>query len=290
MKLHSPFSAIIFGYLTVASRFVFSMLGSLHGSVELPCVYNQLPDAIEKINVYWQLRNCTPDLVVAAVMSGEVDMKFVDERFKGRAHFNPEGLRAGNFNLSIRNLSLHDSGTYVCIILWSPSYIEILYNTTVELKVTAEFSTPLMDVPEPGKLLYGQEVNFTCKSQGGLELPIIMWINYSDGSRIQNGRVHEVIHQDGEFINVMSTITLNITSNINISCVIVTKNGNLTSQHYKMEITPEAPSPPNVLIIFLIIGGLVGVFLIGFLLRRRCRDRTPTYEVPTNQVSDLGSG
>ncbi|XP_073407176.1 ICOS ligand-like [Dendrobates tinctorius] len=290
MELHRKFSAITFCYLTFASGFVFSLLGSLRGSVELPCVYHQLPDAIEKINVYWQLRNHTQDLVVAAAMKGVVDMTFVDERFKGRAHLHPEGLRAGNFNLSLRNLSLHDSGTYVCIILWMPSYTDILNSTTVELEVTAEFSTPLMDIPEPGKLLYGQEVNLTCKSQGGLELPLIMWINSNDGSRIQEGRVHEAIHQDGDFINVMSTITLNITSNFNISCVIVTRNGNLTSQHYKMDITPEVPSPPNFLIIFLIAGGLVGVFLIGFLLRGRCRDRTPTYEVPSNQVSDLGSG
>ncbi|XP_073524901.1 ICOS ligand isoform X2 [Phyllobates terribilis] len=232
MSLHSPFSAIIFCYLTFASRLAFSLLGSLRGSVELPCVYNQLPDPIEKINVYWQLRNPPKDLVVATAMKGVVDMTFVDERFKGRAHLNPEGLRAGDFNLSLRNLSLHDSGTYVCIVLWTPSYTDIFNNTMVELEVTADFNTPVVDIPEPGKLLYGQEVNLTCTSQGGLELPIIMWINSNDGSRIHDGRVHEVIHQDGDFVTVMSTITFNITSNINISCVIVTKNGNLTSLHF----------------------------------------------------------
>ncbi|KAM4012315.1 ICOS ligand-like isoform 2-T2 [Anomaloglossus baeobatrachus] len=227
--------AIVFCYLTFASRLISGLLGSLRGSVELPCVHHQLPGPIKEISVYWQLKNHPlKDLVVATVINGVVDRKYVDERFKGRGHLNPEGLHAGNFNLSLNNLSLHDSGIYICIVMWTPSYTDILYKTTVELKVTAEFSPPVVDIPDPGKLLYGQERNLTCRSKGGLELPKIMWIYSNDGSKVQDGRVHEDIHHDGDIINVMSTITLNITSNINISCVIVTKNGNLTSQHFPL--------------------------------------------------------
>ncbi|XP_040278692.1 ICOS ligand isoform X2 [Bufo bufo] len=230
-KPHSRLPAIVLCYLTYVLRFGSALVGKLHGSVELPCVHHNLPGPIEEITVYWQLRKLPKDLVVAAVMNGVVDTTYVDYLFRGRAHLNPDGLQAGNFNLNLTNLLLNDSGTYTCIILWSPSYISIINNTTVELEVTAEFSTPVVDIPSPGNLLYGQELTLTCTSQGGLEQPRIMWINISDGSELQDGHVQQVVHQDEDVINVTSTITLNVTSNIYILCVILTKNGNLTSQH-----------------------------------------------------------
>ncbi|XP_075703324.1 ICOS ligand-like [Rhinoderma darwinii] len=290
MKSRTRVPAIVLFYLIFVFRFVSGLVGQLQGSVELPCVHDHLPGPIEEITVYWQLRNLPRDLVVAVVMDGMMDTRFVDEAFSGRAHLNPDELRAGNFNLSLTNLSLNDSGTYVCIVLWSPSSISIFNNTTVDLEVTAEFSTPVVNIPTSGKLSYGKEMTLTCTSQGGLELPRIMWINASDCSELQEGRVHQEVHQDGDIIRMSSTISLNITSNINISCVIITKNGNLTSQYYKMEVTQKEKPNRHVLVVPLTIGGLLAALIIVILVKRRQMDRSASYGVPTNQMSELGRG
>ncbi|CAN2387802.1 hypothetical protein PRIEUP_LOCUS12121, partial [Pristimantis euphronides] len=292
---HSPYFSyrvpvIIFCYLTFASRFGLGLVGKLHGSVVLPCVCHHLPGSIEKIDVYWQWRNFSNNLVVAAAINGTVNLSFVDKMFKGRTQLDPDGLKAGNFSLSLTNLSLHDTGIYDCLILWNPSYTAMFNNSTVDLEVTAQYSTPVVDVPSSGVLQHGQEVTLRCTSEGGLEQPKIMWINANDGNEIQDGHVNTVVHLDKDVFNVTNTITLNITSNVNISCLIQTKNGNLTSQSCKMEDRQEEESSHPVLIACFIIGGLVIVLLIALLVRQQHVRRTAAYGVPPNQMSDLGSG
>ncbi|XP_066455534.1 ICOS ligand-like isoform X2 [Eleutherodactylus coqui] len=292
MEPHIRVPLIVLSYLTFVSRFSSGLVGRLHGSVELPCEYHEKLVAKENITAYWQ----RADLVVATVKNGVVDTTHTSEMFRGRAQVNPDQLNVRSLNLTLTNLSLDDGGTYVCHIFNVEAGPFSPYKSCmVELEVTAEFSTPVVNILSSRKLQHCQEVTFICTSEGGLESPRIMWINTSHGSEVQEGHVHEDVHQDRNVINVTSTITLNVTSNINISCIIVTKDKNLTSSNYEItdlqndRMTEEKSDPP-VLTVSLVIGGLVAVFLIvlPFILRRV--HRTPSYTVPANQMSELASG
>ncbi|XP_071988265.1 ICOS ligand-like, partial [Engystomops pustulosus] len=266
------------------------LVGVLNGSVELPCLHHQLPGPIEEIDVYWQMKKEPNPLVVAVALHGKVDPTHVSEIFRGRSHLNPNGLHAGNFNLRLNNLSLHDRGTYQCIILWSPSFTSNISETTVELEVTAEFSIPVVETPSLRNLQHGQELTLNCTSKGGLEEPRIAWINAHDGKEVPDGHIRQYVLWDGDLINVTSTITLNITSNISIQCVIITRNGNLTSLTWKVEAREKETSGPGVLAVSLITGGLVAVLLTVVVVRWRHMHHVPSYEAPTTQMSDLQRG
>ncbi|XP_056408579.1 T-lymphocyte activation antigen CD80-like isoform X2 [Hyla sarda] len=288
MESYTRVPGIVLCYLTLGCRFIWGVVGPLQGSVELPCVHHQPSGSIEEFTVYWQKKNVPEDLVVATIIAGKVDTRYVSEIFRGRAHFNPEGLQDGNYNLTLSNLSLQDSGEYKCIRLRNTNQDPKITETQLEVR---EFSTPVVgDVSSTHKLPTGNEWNLTCTSKGGLELPRIIWINATDGREVRGGRVHKDIQQIGDLINVTSTITLNITSTINISCVIVTKNGNVTSEPYKMEVTEEEErSSPHTLMVSLIIGGVVAVALTVILVKwghinSKC---PPSYRVPNNQTEEL---
>ncbi|KAM3936450.1 ICOS ligand-like [Leptodactylus fuscus] len=292
MKRYARLLALVFWCLTFVLRLGSGLVGKMHGSVELPCVCHQLPGPISEISVYWQMNVTPTPLLVAAVIDGKVNTTYVHETFRGRSQLNPDGLPEGKFNLTLSNLSLRDKGTYQCIIMWRPSSVTIINKTRVELEVKADFSTPVVVNPSSAEVPYGQEQNLTCTSQGGLEAPTILWINASDNREIQDGRVHQDVHHDGEVLSVSSTITLNITSKANILCVVVTKNGNVSSSAYnlgnKQDISQDVKSNTPVLIGCLITGGLLGIVLLVILVKCRHTRRTPEYGVPTNQMSELG--
>ncbi|XP_069801857.1 ICOS ligand-like isoform X2 [Dendropsophus ebraccatus] len=229
--------AILLWCLTIGCRLAWGLVGRLHGSVGLPCVHPQLPGPIEQFNVYWQQKiPGSEDLVVATLVNGLVHTGHVNEKFRGRSHLCPERVKTGNFSLTLTNLTHQDSGSYVCIVLWMKDHVTQLKDITAELEVTAGFSTPVVgDLTSAEHLPYGQERTLTCTSQGAGHLPRIIWISGDDNNEVQDGRVQQEVQQNGEIINVSSTITLNISSHLNILCVIVTKDGNVTSE----------PSPKN---------------------------------------------
>ncbi|XP_075053638.1 ICOS ligand-like [Mixophyes fleayi] len=232
------FLAVVFWSPILALGCNAAVVGRLRGSVELSCKLQPLPQPIKHIMVYWQLKHHEKDLVVAAALYGKVDVSLQNENYRGRAHLNPLWMRDGNFTLHLSNLTFRDNGTYVCIILWEPSSIILLHESKIDLKVTtAEFSPPVVENRISGEVVYGEERTLTCTTQGRYWQPRIMWINSNDGTELQKGRIHNHTQEDGDIINVTSTISINVTSSINISCIVITEDGNITSQAYKMDVT-----------------------------------------------------
>ncbi|KAM5127139.1 uncharacterized protein ACMZJ9_020864 [Mantella aurantiaca] len=138
---------------------------------------------------------------------------------------------------------------------------------------TAEYSTPVLTSAAPTER--SPELTLTCTTQGGTPQPEIRWVNDSDGTTIREDQIHNNIDQDEDFINVTSTITINVTSTTSFSCVILTASGNLTSNAYVLEVTGDnsdterqhdvAPAVWNsiiVVVVILLIAGLVGILIL----------------------------
>lgn len=105
----------------------------------------------------------------------------------------------------------------------------ILTATSNKVSVpTANYSTPVITSAPPNER--NPELKLTCTTQGGAPKPEITWINASDGTPIHERHIHNDIYQVEDFINVTSTVTINVTSTTNFSCVILTASGNLTCE------------------------------------------------------------
>ncbi|XP_040190086.1 ICOS ligand-like [Rana temporaria] len=242
----------------------------MRSSVELPCDLQQQTCPIENLYVYWQRELHGQQALVAGVSHGEWITKEQHEAYRGRASLTLTNLSHGDFTLHLSDLLLKDSGTYVCNILCNESTYQKLLGNTIELHVTADYSMPVITSAPPSER--SPELKLTCTTQGGAPQPEIRWINASDGTPIHERHIHNYIDRDKDFINVTSTITINVTSTTNFSCVILTASGNLTDV---LEVLGEnnetgkqygvAPAVRNsiiLLVVLLVIAIPVGIVVL----------------------------
>ncbi|XP_072254604.1 ICOS ligand isoform X1 [Pyxicephalus adspersus] len=255
-----------------------ALKGRLRASVELPCELRKRSPSIENLLVYWQRKVDGEDVLVAEASYGKVITTNQHETYKGRASLSPSGVGNGDFTLHLSNLSLNDSGTFTCYVFVDSHTVIRLQNDSTMLHVTvptADYSMPI--ITRAGPMEKTTELTLTCHTQGGAPQPDIRWINGSDGMPIQNVRIHNNIQKDDNFINVTSTISINVTSTTNFTCVILTASSNLTSNTYMMEVTDEnaesesrqgvAPAVWNSVLPVVIVG--IAVVVGMMVLKRR---------------------
>ncbi|PIO23906.1 hypothetical protein AB205_0087990, partial [Aquarana catesbeiana] len=241
----------------------------LRGSVSLPCVLQQRTCPIQHLLVYWQRKLDGKDILVAGVINENLNTNLQHEEYRGRASLNLTNLSNGDFTLHLSHLLLNDSGIYDCFVFCGETSTQELLKNTTELHVTANYSTPVITSAPPNER--NPELKLTCTTQGGAPKPEITWINASDGTPIHERHIHNDIYQVEDFINVTSTVTINVTSTTNFSCVILTASGNLT---YVLEVTGEnnetgkqygvAPAVRNsiIMLVVLLIIAIVVVIMV----------------------------
>ncbi|XP_063812970.1 ICOS ligand [Pseudophryne corroboree] len=237
--------------------------GRLGGSVDMSCKEDPLKHPIDEITMYWELQN----QLVAIVWLGKVNTSLQNETYKGRAHLNPLGVRKGDFTLHLSNLSHQDIGTYLCAVFWIKETTQRLQKTEVDLNVTDDID------PISVQAVYGQEQNLTCMTPLVIRKPRIMWINSSDGTELQEGRIHNHVQQDGVTDYVASTLSINVTSNLSITCMIMTEHSNITAQTYKMYVTSGNPNEEKhgdlFVPIFVTLAVVIIILVAGTVIFRR---------------------
>ncbi|XP_073473718.1 ICOS ligand-like isoform X2 [Aquarana catesbeiana] len=241
----------------------------LRGSVSLPCELQQRTCPIQHLLVYWQRKLDGKYILVAGVSNKSLTTNEQHEAYRGRASLNLTNLSNGDFTLHLSHLWSNDSGIYDCFIFCEETSTQKLLENTTELHVTANYSTPVITSSPPSER--NPELKLTCTTQGGAPQPEITWINASDGTPIHKRHIHNDFDQVEDFINVTSTVTINVTSTTNFSCVILTASGNLT---YVLEVTGEnketgkqygvAPAVRNsiIMLVVLLIIAIVVVIMV----------------------------
>ncbi|XP_068127131.1 ICOS ligand isoform X2 [Hyperolius riggenbachi] len=242
--------------------------GRLKGSVELPCKEPTQNYSLEKLLVYWQRPG---GIVVAALVNGTLEDTNQSKEYKGRTSFNATDRRDGHFILHLSELSWADDGEYECYVIHTTSSSNSVKKHSMTLHVKAEFSTPSVINSRPGETSYGQEVTLTCQTQGGIEQPTIMWINTIERTPINDGQIHHSTNKEGDIFNATSMLTINVTSNINISCIILTPSRNFTSGTYvlKLDEGPDvekqygvSPAVPGTLVTLLVLAAVGALVMV----------------------------
>ncbi|XP_053313048.1 ICOS ligand isoform X2 [Spea bombifrons] len=254
------------------------LVGILGGSVSLPCEVTPLTYALDKLLVYWQTKGpAGDDITVVALVYGEIEERFQDQKYKGRAGVSRGGLASGDFTLHLRGLSWGDAGTYDCIIMLQRSSVHFLKNSSATLEVKAKFSHPVVTSLAPGPVERGQEVTLTCSTLADSRGPSVTWLNASDGSRLNVvQKLNEAENPDGT-LSVLSAISITATSALNVTCAVRTDAGNATSLPYELKVAPEDPrresltGPRTAVTAGLCTVALLAVAAVALLLYKRGR-------------------
>ncbi|OCT91426.1 ICOS ligand isoform X2 [Xenopus laevis] len=236
-----------------------SLFGRLGTKMEMPCRYQPLQAPLHQLYVYWQIKVSEEDLTVAAVVEGQVDEKFQHWAYKGRAWLDPMKLKEGDFTLYLSNLTEKDQGTYLCIVMFKKlPMMTLMQNSTVKLKVQAEFSIPTVSI----NMMPGLEVTLICNSYGGLPKPRVWWLNSVDGSLLGSGHLN---------------ITVNVTQSLNITCIVENPQGNVTSLPYFLEIPPhnEHYAERQSHVSETVIGTILPLIVLALLAVGLCLARKP---------------
>ncbi|OCT93537.1 programmed cell death 1 ligand 1 [Xenopus laevis] len=248
-----------------------SLVGRLGTKMEMPCRYQPLRAPLHQLYMYWQIKDSEKDLTAAAVVNGQVDEKYQHGAFKGRAWLDRTKLKEGDFTLHLSNLTQKDEGTYLCIVMFEKPPMTLMHNSTVQLKVMAEFTRPTVTI----NMTSGQEFTLICNSYGGLQKPSVWWLNSMDGSLIGSGHLNTEKHED--YVNVTSILTVNVTQSLNITCTVENPQGNVTSKPYILEIPPpnEHYTERQSHVSEAVIGTVLPLLVLALLVVGLCLVRKP---------------
>ncbi|XP_062373688.1 butyrophilin subfamily 1 member A1-like isoform X5 [Sardina pilchardus] len=146
-------------------------------SIILPCSLS--PAFTESLQVRWHRPNeyKTPVLLYE---KQQIQQQLADPQYKGRVSLIGE-LEKGNVSLKLENVTLADSGEFVCFVAWNTWYEQ----ASVHLIVKVMGSPPVLSVTDGGS---GQ-VNVTCVSDGWSPQPTLTWRNRG-GSEISSQNHH----------------------------------------------------------------------------------------------------
>ncbi|XP_028255644.1 matrix remodeling-associated protein 8-like isoform X2 [Parambassis ranga] len=84
--------------------------GHVNGKVVLPCVYT---DGDSSSNIFWRDKG---DRNVLDIIGGVEQTQTQNERFRGRVSSFPAEYHKGNFSITMKDLTMEDSGPYECHI------------------------------------------------------------------------------------------------------------------------------------------------------------------------------
>lgn len=205
--------------LSLTAAPVSIVTGPYMGQVVLPC--SSEDNTINRI--YWQ-REDRPEteVVKARCEPPKPECNIIHDNYINRSKFTEPKLE-GNFSLTLLHIRLQDEGSYRCVLLGKRDTVD---DFTVQLKVVAQYSQPVVTVPSLQNDRLGEEVSFTCTTTGGYPKGTVQWLNKTSNSYFSAPHVKTQV--DGEMgsgeryhlFNVTSTLRVNA-SHDDIVCQII---------------------------------------------------------------------
>ncbi|XP_060054796.1 ICOS ligand isoform X3 [Erinaceus europaeus] len=206
-------------------------------TVKLSCIHPLGPGVtLGDLYLYWQADVGGRTIAVASHL-GLGGLGAPDLIFQNRTRLSAEGMKRGDFSLHLSDVGPQDQLTFQCLLLRKSQNMQPLFNVSVDLKVAAHFSPPVVtseDGPEDG------ELTFTCTSSDGFPKPRLHWVNRTDGSLLP-GALTNCSRDSRGLYHVHSVLRLPRTPSIRVGCCVE----NLSLQQ-NLSSPPEpvlSPSP-----------------------------------------------
>ncbi|XP_055069256.2 ICOS ligand [Misgurnus anguillicaudatus] len=271
------FSALLLTLSLVTSQADKCIIGVVGENVHLPCIYNGV-------------KNLT-----ALLISSEWrrDMKvhiteWIDSQNVSRTTVSSAASNTGDFTLEMRDIHLSDAQNYSLHLKVHGQENSVLI-CTVCLSVAAHFSHPTL---LRKNIMNGEETRLVCNTTGGFPVPNIYWrINHTQ--RPSDTRVTTYVNtlpQSGLY-NITSVLSINISPETAVSCVIENKmlNETLTATNYGVKSSLEDGRHSKFLWMFTTVMCVVVFLLVALSLciqRKLDKDRKKHYRRRDDSCSE----
>ncbi|NXJ79405.1 CD80 protein, partial [Trogon melanurus] len=228
--------------------------------IGLPCCH-EIPssESLSNYRVYWQKN---PKVVVSAY-SEEGKMPS-DKQYENRTEMD---LR--NLTLWIYPVEILDNGSYQCVVqnrkLSQNTFV--VCDETVNLSVTADFSTPNVTADIFANSCESTEVEVRCSSHGGFPRPKISGALNNKSVEWNDSLVSE---SSFKLYNVTAKVRISVTEDTNFTCS-VEYNGFATSTSLLLKKTNDCvvPTEPPSFIVIIASSIIIIIFLLAITLAAR---------------------
>ncbi|GAA6217794.1 butyrophilin subfamily 1 member A1-like [Lates japonicus] len=207
------------------------VLGIVGRPVSLPCFY---PELLTFVNYSIEWRR---DDEVVLRSKWETDGRNVEKWSTDNATVSADAALSGNLTLSLTTVDPKEDKTYYSLFIISGEN-QSAPVCTVCLRTAAGFSSPQLQREEA---VQGEETAFLCHSSGGFPEPAVYWL-INDTEEPPEGSVRTLAASlpDSQLYNITSQLTVNISKESSVSCIIQNQfmNQTLMSTSYGAKGSP----------------------------------------------------
>ncbi|KAK2907530.1 ICOS ligand-like [Channa argus] len=248
--------------------------------VSLPCFYREL-STFGNFSVEWRRDD---EVLFRSVW--EKDRTIEESRIIG-AEISADALLSGNLSLELPAADPTEDEVYYSLYIISGEN-RSLPLCTVCLRIAASFSSPLLQREE----VANEETNFLCHSSGGFPEPAVYWlINDTEEPPQGSVRTLTALHPDSHLYNITSYLTVNISKDSSVSCIIENQliNENLTSTSYVVQGSMVVNRASEAMWIFsTVMCVAVGVMVMAGVVYQIHLDRKSRKEQHMHQGQNRG--
>ncbi|XP_053908271.1 uncharacterized protein LOC104066263 [Cuculus canorus] len=235
-----------------------SVVGVIGEGIILPChvVAENIP---EEFSVQWVFHE-EPQEITVSRYDGRTKKEEQDEKYRGRAEFFRREFRAGNMSLHLKNVRSSDEGSYTCVV----SFNGTNHDGLIELRVGATGAVPSIFLRSHMK----EGIDLTCRTAGWLPKPEVVWLD-GQGQVQKERSTTKVTKMPAGLYSVVTSMNLKAGSDVEVSCRIVNRLLNTTSESRILISAIFFPSISKWLIFFLVILCLSMVLIFAVISKVR---------------------
>uniref|UniRef100_A0A663EZH7 Uncharacterized protein n=1 Tax=Aquila chrysaetos chrysaetos TaxID=223781 RepID=A0A663EZH7_AQUCH len=224
------------------------VIGVIGKGVILPCQLN-IKIIPERLLVQWVFTGHSKKIDVITYGGKNADKPvYEDETYQGRTNIFWSEFNKGDVSLHLKNVTLSDKGKYTCSVFFENWYDEAVVDLDVAGKWNGRHLLLLpLSIFLDGPV--GQGIGLTCKSQGWLPEPKVVWLNSKGQTRKEEVTTQSTKTSSGVF-DVVSSMILEPGSDKEVSCRVVNNLLNATCESRVLISVPitvdENTAHPNL--------------------------------------------
>uniref|UniRef100_UPI003AAB1A6F ICOS ligand-like isoform X1 n=2 Tax=Centroberyx gerrardi TaxID=166262 RepID=UPI003AAB1A6F len=200
------------------------------------------------------------------------------------SNVSTDAPQTGNLSLELTRVNVDEHKRYYSVFMVSgedhgPTLC------TVCLRIAASFSSPLLQREDP---VEGDETVFICQSSGGFPEPAVRWL-INEAEEPPRGSVSTLAAPlpDSPFFNITSQLTVNISQEATVSCIVenLLMNETSTAMSYGVQsISPVVSRASEAMWIFsTALCVVVGAMVLAGLVYQIHLDRTQKKHLHTDR-------